>query len=307
MRTRTKWQIVEPDIESVFASQPHPLESLARGDIPAIVLRGAYPKEQCDRLIDRLIADGHLYDPAKPVPPQFLEKSVPEGHYQKERKEAAEKSWRDDGSSPKRRIDIGTSLGNLGFDKERFLAHSAETHRLFEHLFDGLQNPIELLYASLSRLAGNQSVRTAEEPDGQRYGPAILRAHYGGYSYKPHFDSVRLREDRASYAVYRFEHQFAGVLVLQNSEREGASAQCRLHRCFWQPEVDPHLTNDTFHEYAADNGIESVEVNLAQGDLYFFNTRSIHEVPGVPGDLPRIVLATFIGYDADLPEIFVWS
>ncbi|MFO0947398.1 MAG: hypothetical protein U1D30_15935 [Planctomycetota bacterium] len=307
MTTVTDWRIAEPNVDTVLANCSHPLESLAQGEIPAIVLRGTYPQKECERLIEHLIAEGHLYDPSKPVPHQFLERNVPEGHYQKERKEPAEKTWRDDGSSPKRRIDIGTSLGNLGFDKERFLEHAEETHRLFARLFDRFENPVELLYRSLERLAKGKSVRTAEEPGGRKYGPAIIRAHYGGYTYKPHFDSVRLREDRKSYSVFHFEHQFAGVLVLQNSERDGVSAQCRLHRCLWQPEIEPHLTTDTFHQYAAENAITNVDVNLAPGDLYFFNTRSIHEVPGVAGVLPRIVLATFIGYSSDRPELFVWS
>ena len=33
------------------------------------------------------------------------------------------------------------------------------------------------------------------------------------------------------------EHQFAGVLVLRNSERDGQTAQCILHRYLWQPEA----------------------------------------------------------------------
>ena len=47
--------------------------------------------------------------------------------------------------------------------------------------------------------------------------------------------------------------------------------------------------------------------NLEQGDLCFFNTRLIHEVPAVEGDLPRIVLPTFIAYSPDDPEVYVWS
>ncbi len=71
--------------------------------------------------------------------------------------------------------------------------------------------------------------------------------------------------------------------------------------------MDPLLKSGTFHEYAREETIENVEVCLDAGDLYFFNTRSIHEVPGVAGQLPRIVLATFIGYSKDRDEIFVWS
>jgi hypothetical protein len=166
---------------------------------------------------------------------------------------------------------------------------------------------VRVLYDRLQALSDGKQVQTAHEPDGREYCPAIIRAHYGGYTYKPHFDSVRLREKREDYAVHAFEHQFAGVLVLQNTQLNDVSAQCVLHRCFWQPEVEPHLQADTFHEYAVQNQIPSVQVVLQPGDLYFFNTRGIHEVPGVAGLLPRIVVATFIGYSSDREDIFVWS
>lgn len=64
---------------------------------------------------------------------------------------------------------------------------------------------------------------------------------------------------------------------------------------------------EDFHQYAQQNQIDQVEVVLQPGDLYFFNTRGIHEVPGVAGHLPRIVVATFIGYSSDHEEIYVWS
>ena len=118
---------------------------------------------------------------------------------------------------------------------------------------------------------------------------------------------MRLREKRTDYAVYGFEHQFAGVLVLQNASLGGRSAQCLIHRCLWSPEVDTHLKAGSFHAYAQEHSIEHVEVCLSPGDLYFFNTQCIHEVPGVAGPLPRVVLATFIGYSRDREEIFVWS
>jgi hypothetical protein len=131
--------------------------------------------------------------------------------------------------------------------------------------------------------------------------------HYGGYTYGPHFDSVRLREKRINYEVHRFNEQFAGVMCIQNSTLEGRSAQAIIHRCRWSPEVDPYMLGDRFQEYAETHAIANVTVRLEPGDLYFFNTQLIHEVPGVPGELPRIVLATFIGYSSDDPDVFVWS
>ena len=118
---------------------------------------------------------------------------------------------------------------------------------------------------------------------------------------------MRIREKRTDYAVYRFEHQFAGVLCLQNASEKGRSPQGILHRCEWQPEVQPYLEAGSFHEYAAERKIENCRVELDPGDLYFFNTGCVHEVPAVAGDQPRIVLAAFIGFSPDDDDVYVWS
>jgi hypothetical protein len=301
------WQPLEPDLESVFRARPQPLDALAAGEVPAIILRQAYPCESCQLLYEKLLAEELLYDPSQPIPEKFLESSIPEGYYREGRQGVEHGSWEDRLASGRRRIDIGTSLGYRGSNPEDFFAHAVQTRALFDRLFAGLSNPVRLLHERLADLAPGRRVVTAHEPDGREYGPAILRAHYGGYTYAPHFDSVRLREKRQGYAVHRFDHQFAGVLVLRNSERAGQAAQCILHRCLWQPEVQPHLDAGSFHAFARERGIGSVRVELEPGDLYFFNTRLIHEVPGVDGTEPRIVLASFIGYSPDREEIFVWS
>jgi hypothetical protein len=307
MPTNHPWQPVEPDLAAAFRVHERPLDALAAAEVPAIVLRGAYPRDLCERLYHKLLAEELLYDPARPVPAHLLEASIPEGYYREGRQGAERRAWQEHLAAGKRRIDVGTSLGYRGSDPDAFFAHAAETHRLFEHLFADLPSPVRLLYDRLQDLSRDKCVVTAHEPDGRRYGPAIIRAHYGGYTYRPHFDSVRLREKREDYAVHRFEHQFAGVLVLKNSECDGRAAGGTLHRCLWQPEVQPHLDAGIFHDFARERGLEHTEVRLEPGDLYFFNTRLIHEVPGVDGVEPRVVLASFIGYSPDDPEVFVWS
>jgi hypothetical protein len=305
MPTKNPWHPVEVHWTEAPAPE-QPLDALAAGQVPAIVFRGAYPPEQCRQLYERLIAENLLYDPARSVPEKFLEASIPEGYY-REGSRGVERAWQDRLASGRRRIDIGTSLGYRGSDPEAFFAHAALTHQLFERLFAGLPSPVRLIYDRLQDLAPGHQVVTAHEPDGRRYGPAIIRAHYGGYTYRPHFDSVRLREKREGLAVHRFEHQFAGVLVLKNSEHDGRTAQYVLHHYLWQPEVQPYLDAGTFPEFARQRGVEQTQVYLEPGDLYFFNTRLIHEVPGVDGVEPRVVVATFIGYSPDLEEILVWS
>jgi len=301
------WSISEPNLASIFRDHPQPLDALASGNVPALVLRQAFPRAACERLVERLIATDLLFDPQLPIPDKFVTEAIPEGYFREGRQSDGGKVWQNATATGRTRIDIGSSLGYRGSDRDAFFGHADETRGLFQSLFPAGENPVELMYASLSELSRGKQAVTAYEPDGRRYGPAIIRAHYGGYEYAPHFDSVRLREKRVGFSVYEFEHQFAGVLVLQNTQLNDKSAQSILHRCLWEPHVDPHLRGGTFHEFARQENIENVEVVLEPGDLYFFNTRGIHEVPGVAGTLPRIVLATFIGYSSDRDEMFVWS
>lgn len=278
MHAETNWLPAEPDLETVCKTYSDPIYALSQAEMPAIILRNAYSPAQCQGLINRFTNMGLMRDET------------------------------DINSPDKRtRIDIGTSLGNRGADKTKFLAHAETTHHLFKFLFDGLDNPVDLIYNSLTALSPKQEVKVAREPDGSLYGPAIFRVHYETHSYKPHIDHVKYRENRTDYQVYRFEHQFAGVLCVQNADETGRGTQAILHRCLWSEEIQPYIVEETFDQYAADNGIQNCEVELEQGDLYFFNTRCIHEVPPVQGNRARIVLAVFIGYSPEDGEIYVWS
>ena len=302
------WNVVEPDVEAALRACPKPLEALADLSVAAFVLRRVFDSDECTRLIERFIDRGLMYDPAaETIEAKFVEASVREGGLHRIGEPTFRMIGGSEPSSRRRRIDVGASLGNLGNRPEEFFTKAREANELFATLFDGLANPVEAIYGYLGRLAEGKRVMTAREPDGRLYGRAIFRIHYGGYTYGPHFDSVRHREKRTGYAVFRFEHQLAGVMCLQNSVRGGQVPQTILHRCLWSPEVGPYLEENRFYEYAAAKGIPNVRIELEPGDLYFFNTGLIHEVPGVDGPLPRAVAATFIGYSADDPDVYVWS
>lgn len=278
MPSTASWTPVEINPQTLLQEYPDPLRTLAEAQVPAFVLRRAYDPTHCQSLIQRFIERDLMRDPQDTS-----------------------------GQDTRNRIDIGTSLGNLGADQEGFLQHAAGTHQLFSSLFSGLGNPVQTIYTALQALAVNQEVKVAREPDGRQYGPAIFRIHYTGHSYRPHIDHVVLREQRFNYAVSRFTHQFGGVLCLQNASLQGDSTQSVLHQCLWTPQIQPHIAAETFHQYAEANHIARCRVELEPGDLYFFNTRCIHEVPAIQGDLPRIVLAVFIGYAPEQKEVSVWS
>lgn len=277
MTATQSWTPAEPNLQAVRHAFPDPLRALAHAEMPAIVLRQIYDPAQCPRLLQRFTDWGLMRDPKATTADQ------------------------------RNRIDIGTSLGNRGHDQERFLTHAEATRELFGSLFAGFDDPVQTMYNALQQLAVDKTVKVAQEADGRQYGPAIFRIHYDSHAYKPHIDHVTLREKRFDYAVSRFEHQFAGILCLQNASQEGHAAQTIIHQCLWTDEVQPHIAAETFPEYAAAHNLGSYKIALSPGDLYFFNTRCIHEIPAIEGDDPRAVLAVFIGYSEDDDEIYVWS
>ena len=299
------WDALSFQAESVIGEFVNAIHGIAIGDIPAVIVRGAYTNENCRILVRRLF-DRKLFF-------------------------GFEEYGRDsDGESEIERFDLGTSLGNLANNPDKFFAHSKQTNQLYEHLFDGLVNPVHVLYHWLEQFSGTKSVLTAREPDGRKYGPAIFRCHMPNWGYPPHIDSVRntgstlhaSADQRTQYAVHRFEHQLGGVLLLQAPEEGYSSCDSILYRCEWtnefgdmmetvylgldEPEANM-ISADKFEYYVQDNSISTYEVKLSPGDLYFFRAECPHVIPKFLGKRPRITMATFFGYTQNDPEIFVWS
>ena len=273
-RTGT-WQPVEGTVDAILAQIPRPFDAMRASEIPAVIVRRAFPADHCAALVERFYTRGLLYDPRK------------KGRLQ--------------------RVDIGTSLGHLGRDPDAFYAHARQTHDLFASLFDGYGDPVQTLCDALAKLLPHKRVMTAREPDGRLYGPAIFRTYYEGLGHYPHYDSVSKRSKRYDFSVSRFDHQFAGVLCFQNSEDRGDSGEGVLYKAPMSPEFQCHLDAKRFREYADQQGIARAQIHLAPGDLYFFYSETIHEVPFVIGSTPRVVLASFIGMSEDDPEVYVWS
>lgn len=266
------WLPLEGTVDQILFREQRPFQALADGRVPAAIVRGAYPLDQCAEIVRR------LYDVAG------IE----------ERRGMAYDA-------------VGTSLVNRGANPEAFFAHARETHALFGHLFEGLVSPVDRLYALLAALAPGRDVKVAREPDGRLYGPAIFRLYPAGKGHDPHFDSLPLKERWTHYAAGRFRHQFAGVLCLQDTGDPHSAGESIIHRQFWFPELQPTLDALEFHAWAEEHGTENATVHLKAGDFYVFNPFHIHEVPYITGERPRIVLATFIGYSPDDDEVFVWA
>jgi hypothetical protein len=275
--TTSTWTPFEATIPEILDRHPEPLLALAHGEVPAFVLRQHYQPTHCRALMRRFYERGLLYDP-----------------------HAA-------GDGTARRVDIGTSFGSHRADRDKFHAHSAETLKLFETLFDGYDDPVRSMYDALAKLAPDKEVKTAREPDGRLYGPAIFRVYHREMGHGPHYDSVAKRTQAFDYQISRFTHQFAAILCFQNSTKETGTGEPYLYNCPYRPELQEHLSRDKFPAYVAEQGIERAQVQLEPGDLYFFFTENVHEVPAIIGDQPRAVLAIFFAMSSDDDEIYVWA
>ncbi|SVC28628.1 uncharacterized protein METZ01_LOCUS281482, partial [marine metagenome] len=177
--TTSTWTPFEATIPEILDQHPEPLLALARGEVPAFVLRQHYQPTHCRALMRRFYERGLLYDPHQV------------------------------GNGTARRVDIGTSFGAHRADRKKFHAHSAETLKLFETLFDGYDDPVRSMYDALAKLAPDKEVKTAREPDGRLYGPAIFRVYHREIGHGPHYDSVAKRTQAFDYQISRFTHQFA--------------------------------------------------------------------------------------------------
>ncbi len=273
------WEPLESSAETIAATYDEPLVALVEGRVPAFVLRGAYPSADCAGLMERFRERGLLYDP------------------------------RQAGDGKAHRVDIGTSFGSHRADREAFHAHAAQTIELFSHLFDGYHDPVRMMYDTVAALAPDKKVMTAREPDGRAYGPAIFRIYHDELGHGPHYDSVRKRSKAMEYEVAHFEHQFAAVLCLQNSQDAGTSGEPILYNCPWTEHLQATITDQgrTFAEHVEQQQTERVQLHLEPGDLYLFFSENFHEVPAVTGDRPRAVLAIFFAMSAAREEIYVWS
>jgi len=269
------WQPLEADADTIRRTYDQPLLALAQNQRPAFVLRGAHPPGDCNRLIERFSDNGYFDRDTV-----GKESQLSGGHY----------------------LDLGTSLGRMGKDLAEFFAHADRTHALFRRLFEGLADPVQTIYENLAKLAGSKHVKTAYE-EGGTYGPAIFRIYQGQEGHRAHFDSVR-RHGKSNYAVGRFEHQFAGILCVQKGAVGGEPI---LYRAKAEGEVEEVLSAGNFAAYAKQEAIEGVQIELDVGDLYFFHTENVHEVPQVARDHTRVVLAVFIGMSEEDGEIFLWS
>ena len=313
---QTDWQSIDAPFTEAAAlgkctGAGNPLVRLSRGDVPAVILRRAMPKVQCAGLIRRFAERGLLPESFVPfISADTMSAQEVSSVFGQDRSKARggyrwvglEELGKDPDAAVAERLDIGTALGNLGDNQPAFFEDAARSRSLYQTLFDGLPtHPIDLMYGALSQLSGGQkTVRTAVEPDGREYCPCIYRSHMPDYGYAPHVDSVRYRERRTDYEIFRFSTQFGGILLLQAPVRSPLLGEGRTPG--YTPPSDRYhdtimynapctrtdvaelmadernqipgrmLKTSAFRDFATHSRLPACPIDLEVGDMYFFKS-----------------------------------
>ena len=199
-------------------------------------------------------------------------------------------------------MHIGPFLMAHVTDKKRYFEDAAKARTALEAVFDGISNPVQLIYETAASMFPGHSVSLARELQND-YSQAVIRIHEKGRSVPVHKDNVGY--EGTEYAVSDIDHQLSCVLHLQESESGG---ELVMYDRRWT-KTDERFRNIDFG-YSSD----LVEYSrfcrapgLEAGDLVIINPIYYHRVTEITGDTPRITLGMFLGFYGQDRKIVAWA
>ena len=311
------------DARDAFAQHSDPLHALSRGEISAIIIRGAMKGLDLDVAVRRLIYPADATASGSALPPQRL--------WQRRR-----------GRGVGQLSTIGAELHTyLDRGPAALVEEASRLRRAYE--LHGIAAPIAALHNTLRALAGERRVATARlDAKNATLGEGVFRMQGSGVHVPQHIDTLRahrwntarncsrskaaVHEAKVQYAKlarfpdpYRFDEEFSAVLMLQpaaaNKSAHGArAADAALFDAHWTDLLRDCSIAGSSHGIgvnilgfggAASRRGKAFNVSLDAGDLYVFNSNRVHEVLPIKGTQARLTFGAFVGYSAS--ELRVWA
>ena len=157
-------------------------DKLVSDQIPAIIIKDFYSKEQCAKVVNKI--------------------------------EKLEKTY----FSKKQLEHIGPFLMSYATKKKEYFDKSKEIQKIQSKIFEGIPNPLLKISRVFTNAFPSFSVSLAKQSEGH-YSPFVIRIHRKGKSIPIHKDNVQY--EGKEYTVSQIDHQFSCVLHLQESESGG--------------------------------------------------------------------------------------
>jgi hypothetical protein len=197
---------------------------------------------------------------------------------------------------------IGPYLAKSLRDPKGYFAQAAATDSLFPTASLDVRAIVrERLARSFDLLA----LEVAEEPDGRRYAPAVVRLHADGVANPLHNDHIVRDAAGTGLIVSRLHAQLSCVVCLQECERGG---QLRHYRKRWAPADEKEKVLEGLgYRTGVVAGVECFVFRPEAGDVYLINPTNYHEIDTVKGR-ERQTLGFFIGFrDSLMSRGIAWS
>ncbi|WP_412538230.1 hypothetical protein R8Z50_20465 [Longispora sp. K20-0274] len=159
--------------------------------------------------------------------------------------------------------------------------------------------------ARLAEVFGLDSCEPAEERDGRRYAPSILRIHADGVRNPLHNDNIMRDGAESGLSIAKLLYQLSCVVCVQECDEGG---ELQIYRRPWSAADEAHkVTGGLGYHDAVTAGAESDLFKPETEDVYLINPTNYHEIHTV-GGADRLTLGFFVGfYDDELRDAVTWS
>jgi len=157
-------------------------EKLVSGQVPAIIIKNFYSKEQCVRAVEKI---------------EKIEKS----HFSKTQLE-----------------HIGPFLMSYTTKKEEYFRKSKEFQKTISDILEDVPNPLSKISTVINNSLPTFSISLAKQIEGH-FSPFVIRIHRKGKSIPIHKDNVQY--EGKEYSISDIDHQLSCILHLQESESGG--------------------------------------------------------------------------------------
>jgi len=158
---------------------------------------------------------------------------------------------------------------------------------------------------ALKKAFGLHSLEPAQEPDGRRYGDAVVRVHADGVSNPLHNDNIMRDAAGTGLALAGLHHQLSCVVCVEECDSGG---ELKIYQKPWQPADETFKIADGLgYHPGVVAGAACHTFKPRAGDVYLINPTHYHEIERVVG-ADRTTLGFFIGFGQPaLNDAVVWG
>lgn len=196
---------------------------------------------------------------------------------------------------------VGPFLMSHATSKRKYFQEAKQSQVIFEKIFYGIKNPIIQIHNCIGKMFPDYSVSLAHELK-NNYSSAIIRIHEKGKSIPIHKDNVRY--EGKEYALSNIDHQLSCILHLQESESGGDLV---MYNKQWKREDERFRNIDFGYSSRLTESSEFCKMsNFNAGDLVILNPSYYHKVTEITGNISRITLGMFLGFNRKERKIVAW-